>query len=122
MNCDRCGATAPQGSEKCPYCGTYLPQHAAPSAPPPQPVVVHVHNTVQTPPAPDPNGPLKRRWVAFWLCFFFGGIGIHKFYLGKTGMGILYLFTGGLLGIGWLIDLISLLFGNARDRWGRRLA
>ena len=61
-------------------------------------------------------------WVAFWLCFFFGGIGIHKFYLGKTGMGILYLFTGGLFGIGWLIDLISLLFGNARDRWGRRLA
>lgn len=43
------------------------------------------------------------------LCLFLGGFGVHKFYRGKIGMGLVYLFTGGLFGIGWLIDVISLL-------------
>ena len=47
--------------------------------------------------------------VSFFLCFFLGFWGIHKFYEGKAGMGILYLFTMGLFGIGWLVDLIVLL-------------
>lgn len=53
---------------------------------------------------------LKSKWAALALCFFFGLIGAHKFYEGKTGMGILYLFTGGLFGIGAIIDFIILLF------------
>ena len=52
----------------------------------------------------------KNKWIALALCAFLGGFGCHKFYEGKTGLGILYLFTGGLLGIGMLVDLISLLF------------
>lgn len=52
---------------------------------------------------------MKNKWVAFLLCLFLGGLGVHKFYEEKIGMGILYLFTGGLLGIGWLIDCIVLL-------------
>ena len=52
----------------------------------------------------------KSKWVALLLCFFFGAIGAHKFYEEKTGMGILYLFTLGLLGIGVVIDFIALLF------------
>ena len=55
------------------------------------------------------GGTPKNKWVAFLLCFFLGGFGAHKFYEGKIGMGILYLFTGGLFFIGWLIDLIILL-------------
>lgn len=51
----------------------------------------------------------KNKWVAFFLCLFLGVFGIHKFYEGKAGMGILYLFTGGLCGIGWFIDLIIIL-------------
>lgn len=47
--------------------------------------------------------------VEFLLCLFLGVFGAHKFYIGKTGMGFLYLFTGGLFGIGWIIDTISLL-------------
>lgn len=50
------------------------------------------------------------KWVAFILCILFGILGAHKFYEGKTGMGILYLLTGGLCGIGWLIDTIAILF------------
>lgn len=44
--------------------------------------------------------------VALILCIFLGYFGAHKFYEGKTGMGILYLFTVGLCGIGWVIDII----------------
>lgn len=40
------------------------------------------------------------------LCIFLGCFGAHKFYEGKTGMGILYLLTCGLFGIGWIVDII----------------
>jgi TM2 domain-containing membrane protein YozV len=42
------------------------------------------------------------------LWFFLGVLGVHKFYLNKFGMGILYIFTGGLLLIGWLVDLFTI--------------
>lgn len=51
---------------------------------------------------------MKSTATAYILWFFLGLLGIHKFYLGKTGMGILYIFTGGLFGIGMLIDLFTL--------------
>ena len=53
---------------------------------------------------------VKDKWIALLLCFFFGYVGVHKFYEGKIGMGILYVFTFGLFGIGWLVDLFVLLF------------
>lgn len=57
-----------------------------------------------------PCGKRKNKWVAFFLCLCFGLFGIHKFYEGKVGMGILYMFTGGIFGLGWFIDSIVLLF------------
>ena len=50
----------------------------------------------------------KETWVAYLLWFFFGFIGVHKFYLGKMGWGILYLLTGGIFLIGWVIDLFTI--------------
>lgn len=66
-----------------------------------------IHRVVYT--RAEPAGKRCSKWTAFILCFFLGMIGAHKFYEGRTGMGVLYLFTFGLFGIGWLIDLISLL-------------
>lgn len=51
---------------------------------------------------------MKSKGAAYLLLLFFGVLGIHKFYLGKVGMGILYLLTLGFLGIGCLIDLFTL--------------
>jgi len=50
----------------------------------------------------------KELWVAYVLWFFCGLFGIHKFYLGKIGMGIIYFFTCGFFFIGWFIDLFTL--------------
>jgi TM2 domain-containing membrane protein YozV len=46
--------------------------------------------------------------VAWILLTFLGVFGIHRFYMGKWFTGILYLFSGGLLGIGYLYDLWTL--------------
>ena len=51
----------------------------------------------------------QEKTIALVLLLFLGYLGAHKFYLGQTGKGILYLFTGGLCGIGLIIDLIKLL-------------
>lgn len=61
----------------------------------------------------------KLQIVALILCIFLGLIGVHRFYLGYTGMGILYLFTFGLFGIGWLIDLILLIVPNGLTPKGK---
>ncbi len=42
------------------------------------------------------------------LCIFLGYLGIHKFYEGNIGMGFLYMVTGGLVGIGWIVDIIRI--------------
>ena len=52
--------------------------------------------------------------VAYILWFFFGYLGIHRFYCGRTISGLIWLFTGGLFGIGWLID-IFLVPGMVRE-------
>lgn len=45
--------------------------------------------------------------IELCLCLLLGWLGAHKFYAGKMGMGILYLFTFGLCGIGWIVDTIK---------------
>jgi TM2 domain-containing membrane protein YozV len=52
------------------------------------------------------------------LCFFLGALGVHRFYVGKVGTGILQLITLGGLGIWVLIDFIIIVTGSFRDSEG----
>ena len=60
----------------------------------------------------------KSQVIALILCIVFGVFGVHYFYVGRVGMGLLYLFTIGFFGIGWLIDVIRISAGIFRDRDG----
>ena len=93
-NCPQCGAPIDPGANECKFCGEKLAtQEAAQRVQQPVPQVV----VQQQPPQPqytsgiNPSWPVKSKIAAGLLAFFFGGLGIHKFYLGKTGMGIFYL-------------------------------
>lgn len=50
-----------------------------------------------------------KKWVAFFLCLFLGFLGAHKFYEGRIGTGLLYLFTLGAFLIGWIVDIFNIL-------------
>lgn len=64
----------------------------------------------------------KKILPAFILCFLFGVLGIHRFYVGKVGTGILQILTGGGLGIWTLIDLIMIVIGSFKDSEGKVLS
>lgn len=61
----------------------------------------------------------EKDWIAtLLLSLFFGGLGVHRFYAGKVGTGLLMLFTLGGLGIWALIDLIMVIVGKFTDGEG----
>lgn len=60
----------------------------------------------------------KSKFIALLLCIFLGPLGIHRFYVGKMGTGLLYLFTAGLFGIGWAVDIIKICLGTFTDNVG----
>ena len=55
---------------------------------------------------------MKSKTTALILCIFLGYLGIHRFYAGKIKSGILYLFTFGLFGIGWIVDVVLICKDN----------
>jgi TM2 domain-containing membrane protein YozV len=65
----------------------------------------------------------QKKWiVAVLLSFFLGGLGIDRFYLGYTGLGVLKLITCGGCGIWALIDFILIVIGKMTDANGNELA
>lgn len=58
---------------------------------------------------------MKSKSTAYLLWFFLGSFSAHRFYLGKVGTGLLYLFTLQLFGIGWIID--AFILGGMVDKY-----
>ena len=108
--CKHCGAQIPEDAVLCTACGRQVEELKGAAAQPS--IIINNENTNlnQNTLGAAQAGRRRSKWVALALCFFLGVIRAHKFYEGRTGMGVLYLFTLGLFGIGVLIDFIALLF------------
>ena len=101
MYCQSCGTKNENGVSQCVSCGANLISPSAPVMPPPP--------AYQTYPQPPISS--KSKSTAGILGILLGGIGAHKFYLGETGMGILYLlfsWTGIPLIVGLIEGIIYL--------------
>ena len=85
------------------------------SASPPYPPQVPGYQPGPVYGAPESSRSFIATWLFAWLLGYFGA---DRFYLGKPGTAILKLLTFGGLGIWYLIDLILVLVGSARDRDG----
>ncbi len=114
--CPACGA--PMEAGKCGYCG-YVKKtvvQAADWVMPRQqaPVNKPVYGNTGT----IPGISKKSKTVALMLCIFLGVFGVHRFYVGKVGTGILYLLTFGLGGIGWIVDIICIAIDSFNDEFG----
>jgi TM2 domain-containing membrane protein YozV len=73
--------------------------------------------------APAPTGvSSKSKITALLLCIFLGTLGVHRFYVGKVGTGVIWLLTLGLLGIGVIVDIIMIAIGKFKDKQGLLLA
>jgi TM2 domain-containing membrane protein YozV len=94
--CRSCGRPISTLARSCPFCG-------APTGDVPK------------------NASDKSRLAALLLCFFVGVFGVHRFYVGKIGTGLLELFTLGGLGIWALVDFILIAVGEFKDKQGRKV-
>lgn len=110
-----------------------IPSYAAPQMPmqpqmgyTPQPIIINVQNSNNSENKNNINTgetqyKSKKKWVAFILAVTLGMFGFHRFYVGKNLTGILYFFTFGLFGIGWLVDCVLIFVGSFRDKAGHPL-
>jgi TM2 domain-containing membrane protein YozV len=94
--CHACGAKTSPVAEFCTKCGAKLGVKTLES-----------------------NISDKSRLVVTLLAWYLGPLGIHRFYLGKIGTGLLMLFTFGGLGIWAIIDFIIAVSGNMKDKEGK---
>lgn len=91
--CTTCGAQIAQSAAACPKCGAA---------------------NVSNPAKVSEKGMVP----AALLCFFFGILGFHRFYVGKIGTGILMILTVGGFGIWTLIDFVMIIVGSFKDKQG----
>lgn len=104
--CQACGSVIDAAAVVCPACGVVQADMAG----------------VGGYPVPYLAGRSEKRvLVAVLLCFFLGVFGVHRFYAGKTGTGVLQLVTLGGFGLWALVDLVLLATGNFRDGDGDKI-
>lgn len=115
MFCPKCGKENLDDAKFCTQCGAPLSYTSSSQQ------QGHYSSALVAQPVTTREVLKKSRLVACLLCGFLGGLGVHRFYVGKIGTGILWLFTLGFLGIGTLIDFILIVAGSFTDKEGKKL-
>lgn len=101
--CSNCGAEVNEKAVVCVSCGAAITREAASGA------------------AAFANGEGKDWTITLLFCIFLGYLGVHRFYTGSIGIGIVQLLTLGGCGIWTLIDLILIVTGAFKDGDGKPL-
>ena len=68
----------------------------------------------RVPAAQRPTSP-KSKAVVLPLCIFLGVLGVHRYYVGKIGTGVIWTLTAGFFGIGWIVDIFTVALGGFYD-------
>lgn len=126
-NCIKCGAQIPVDAMICPVCGANQETQQEDAQQPQQeqqPVQPVVEQQQQQTNEPNPEVGEKDKTTTLILCilpYFVQIHGIHRFYTGHIGIGIIQLLTWGGCGIWTLIDLIQIISGKFTDAEGKQL-
>lgn len=111
--CKHCGEKIPEDAVLCTKCGRQVEELKKSGS---EPIIINNNNNNSSSSSSSAAAVAgfgfnraRNKWVALALCICLGWLGAHKFYEGKIGMGLLYLFTCGLFFVGVVIDIISLL-------------
>lgn len=70
--------------------------------------------SASVPAAQRPTSP-KSKAVVLPLCIFLGVLGVHRYYVGKIGTGVIWTLTAGFFGIGWIVDIFTVALGGFYD-------
>lgn len=100
MYCKFCGNRIDDDCAVCPECGKQLKELKTET-----PNVV-INNQISEPQKVVVYSKIVNKWVALVLCIVLGMFGAHKFYEKRAKIGLVYLFTLGLFGVGWLMDIL----------------
>ncbi len=107
--CTQCGNSLESADQFCTNCGAKIGLES------------QGDKTSQKSMSPVAENSAKSPLVTLLLCLFLGMFGIHRFYVGKFGTGLLMFLTGGGLGIWFLVDLILIVTNKFEDSEGKRL-
>lgn len=116
--CQHCGESIDKDCVVCPKCGKQVKEISGNSD---KSIIINNSSNAVANASVNGIGNMispKSRLVSLLLCLFVGFLGVHRFYVGKIGTGLIWLFTLGFLGFGVLIDFFIILFGSFRDKNG----